>query len=100
MNSEAVFSTAFFSSELALLPLMKTERKEVKVLHTQRRNCPRNLLQQQKGSVFQPDDTTEQLSFAISFMPFVVAESPQLPFYLWYCFFLPDSQDLHFNSLH
>lgn len=61
MNSEAVFSAAFFSSELAPLPLMKIERKDVnflKVLHTHRRNCPRYfyLLQEWKDPAFQLDD--------------------------------------------
>lgn len=66
MNSEAVFKAAFLSSELALLPLMKMERRGInfyEVLCTQRENCHRHfiLLQHLKCTACQlEDDAKEQ----------------------------------------
>lgn len=61
MNSEAVFSAAFFSSELALLPLTKIERKEVNFFKSSA--YPEKKLSQVllpfatvEGSAFQLDD--------------------------------------------
>lgn len=77
MNSEAVFSAAFFSSELAPLPLMTIQRKGVRVFYPEKK-----LSQVPFAKVEGPSLADKGCYCLISSMPVVVAEREQLPCYL------------------
>lgn len=82
MNSEAVFSAAFFSSELAPLPLMKIERKGYRGIFYP----DKKLSQVPFGRVEGPSLPDKRCQITndhwISSMLVVMAEREQLPFCL------------------
>lgn len=90
MNSEAVFSAAFFSSELAPLPGMKIERKGVRLFYPAKKRSQVLFAKIEGPSLPGKLCQIANDNCSISFVPVLMAEREQLPF----CFinyFLPGS---------